>query len=372
MLFSDIIGQSEIKKRLIKNITTRQIPHSLLLCGSSGTGKLALAIAFIQYLLCRNRDGNDACGECPSCKKTAQLTHPDVHFAFPVIKNKKKEICDDYLPEWREMVLNSPYFTNDQWLDFIEAGNSQGIISAREGSEIFRKLSLKSLEAGYKCMIIWLPEKMHEVCANKLLKLIEEPYDKTLFVLVSDEPEQILPTILSRTQRIQVKPIPEQVIEKQLLEKFHIDGESARRISRIANGNYIKACEMISLSDEKEEYLALFTAAMRNSWKRDIAAMKQWSEQIAAIGREKQKSFLQYFQHYLRENFIYNLHRPQLNYMTMDEENFSISFARFINERNIELFIEEVEKAEKEVGQNVNAKMVFFDLSLKIAVLLKK
>ena len=372
MLFSEIIGQDDVKKRLIHSVKTGHIPHAQLLCGYSGTGKLALAVAFVQYLLCRNRSETDACGQCPSCQKIAQLSHPDVHFAFPIVKYKKKEICDDYLPEWRKMVTDNPYFTNDQWLEHIEAGNSQGVIYTREGDEIFHKLSLKSLEDNYKCMIIWLPEKMHEVCANKLLKLIEEPYDKTLFILVSDNPEQILPTIQSRTQRIQVKPIPEQIIEAQLIDKFHIDDENARRISRIANGNYIKAYEMVSLSGEKEEFLELFIAAMRNSWQKNIAAMKKWSEQIAAMGREKQKGFLQYFQRYLRENFIYNLRQSGLNFMTGEEENFAATFARFVNERNIESFVEEVEKAEKEVIQNVNAKIVFFDLSLKIAVLLKK
>ena len=372
MLFADIIGQEAVKEQLIQNVRTGQIAHAQLFSGISGTGKLGLAIAFVQYLFCRNRQKNDACGECPSCRKIEQLTHPDLHFAFPIVKNKKREICDDYLPEWREMVTNSPYFGYDQWLAHIEAGNSQGVIYAREGAEIFRKLSLKSLESDYKCMIIWLPEKMHETCANKLLKLIEEPYDNTLFILVSDSPDQIIATIRSRTQLIQIKPIPGNVIEQQLLSQFNIDDENAHYISRVANGDFIKACEMVSLSDENGQFLSLFVAAMRNSWKRDIPAMKLWSEQIAAMGRENQKNLLQYFQHYLRENFIYNFKQPELNYMTKEEGKFSTSFAQFVNERNIELFIDEFGKAEKEISQNVNAKMVFFDLSLKIAVLLKK
>ena len=372
MLFADIIGQDEAKERLIRNINAGQVAHAQLFCGSSGSGKLGLAIAYARYLFCRNRGEHDACGECPSCKKIDLLTHPDLHFTFPIVKNKKREICDDFLPEWREMVTKSPYFSYDQWLTHIEAGNSQGVIYTREGSEILQKLTLKSLEADYKCMIIWLPEKMHEACANKLLKLIEEPYDKTLFLLVSDTPEQILPTIRSRTQLIQIKPLPADIIEHELLTRFNIDAENARTISRIANGDFIKACEMVSVSDQNEQFHTLFVAAMRNSWKRDVAVMKQWGEQIAAMGREQQKSLLQYFQRYLRENYIYNFKQPELNYMTGEEEKFSTSFAQFVNDRNIELFIDEFEKAEKEISQNVNAKMVFFDLSLKIAVLLKK
>ncbi|MDD6211226.1 MAG: DNA polymerase III subunit delta' [Bacteroidales bacterium] len=372
MLFDDIIGQEAIKERLTENIGSGRIPHAQLFCGNAGTGKLALALAFVRYLFCQQRREHDACGVCPSCLKMNQLIHPDLHFAFPIVKNKKKEICDDYLPEWREMISKSPYFTCDQWLDFIGAENSQGIIYAKEGNEIFRKLSLKSQEADYKCMIIWLPEKMHEVCANKLLKLIEEPYDKTLFLMVSDNPDEILPTIQSRTQRVQIKPLPAYIIKEQLQQNFHIEEENAESISRIANGNYIKACEMVSLSDENEKFLSLFISAMRNSWKRDVAEMKRWSEQLAATGREKQKSFLTYCQNYIRENYIYNLHTPDLNFMTKGEENFSVAFSKFVNEKNIELFMEEFEKAERDISQNVNAKMVFFDLSLKIAVLLKK
>ena len=372
MLFEEVIGQDEVKQRLIRNVRDGIIPHAQMFCGPPGSGKLALALAFVRYLFCRNRGVNDACGVCPSCRQMDSLSHPDLHFAYPIVKNKKREVCDDFLPEWREMIAKSPYFTYDQWLRFIGTENGLGIIYAKEGSEILRKLSLKSMESDYKCMIVWLPEKLHEVCANKLLKLLEEPYDRTLFILVSDYPDGVLPTIQSRTQRVQIRPLPEFVIKERLLGEFHIDERYASTISRIAGGNYIRACEMVSLSDGGDGFLSLFISAMRNSWKKDVAGMKRWSEHVASLGREQQLCFLDYCGHYLRENFIYNFHIPDLNFLTDGESDFSSSFARFVNERNVESFMEVFNLAGRDISQNVNAKMVFFDLSLKIAVLLKK
>jgi DNA polymerase III subunit delta' len=202
MFFKDVIGQQKIKERLIHSVKEQRISHALMFTGPEGTGKLALALAFAQYVSCRNRDENDSCGECPACRKYQKLAHPDLHFVFPVFPTKtiKKPVSDDFLPKWREMIHKTPYFTLSQWLGFIENENAQGFIYERESDSIMRKLNLKSFESEYKVMIIWLPEKMHAACSNKLLKLIEEPPSKTLFLLITEDEESVISTIRSRTQ----------------------------------------------------------------------------------------------------------------------------------------------------------------------------
>ncbi len=374
MFFKNIIGQQEIKHRLVQSVQEGFIPHARLICGPEGTGKLPLAIAYARYLNCTNRQVDDACGECPSCIKFNKLSHPDLHFVFPIVKNdkKKKDICDDYLPEWREFVLDNIYFGFNQWLDFIGAENSQGLIYAKESNEIIKKLNLKTYEAEYKVMIVWLPEKMHEACANKLLKMIEEPPEKTVFLLVSEAPDQIIGTIQSRSQRLNVRGIASNDMLSVLIEQFHLNTEDAQSVTHIANGNFVKAREIIHHSEENEYFLELFITIMRNSWTRNVRNMKTKADEFASLGREKQKSFLSYSQHLLRENFIYNLHQPEINYLNRKEAAFSINFSPYINERNVIDFMGELDLAIRHIEQNVNPRMVFFDLSMKIAVLLKK
>lgn len=208
MLFKNIIAQTETKQRLISSAEKGIVPHAQLFCGPSGIGKFQMAVAYAQYLNCENPQHDGACDNCPSCRKYSQLAHPDLHFVYPIVKKDKKEVCDDYIDEWRSFVNDNSYFSLGQWLSFLGAENSQGMIYAKESEEIIRKLSLKSYEAKYKVMIIWQPEKMHEACANKLLKIIEEPYEKTIFILVSDEPDRVLQTIQSRCQRINMQGLP--------------------------------------------------------------------------------------------------------------------------------------------------------------------
>lgn len=373
MFFKDIIGQEEIKKRLIEEINESRIPHAQLICGPEGVGKMALAIAYARYICCTNKNETDACGICPSCVKFNKLVHPDVHFVFPIIKNakSKKEVCDDYLAEWRPFVLNHPYFNLNNWLSEIKSENSQAIIYAKESDEIIKKLSFKPLERGYKITIIWLPEKMHIACANKLLKLLEEPPTQTIFILVSEAPDLILPTILSRTQRINIRQIDETSISRALQEKYQLAEQESLSVAHLANGNFIKALETIHLNEEKQLFFDLFINLMRLSYQRKIKEMKQWSEQVAEMGRERQKNFLEYCQQMIRENFIYNFHQVQMVYMTPDEQQFATRFAPFINERNIIGLMDELSECQKHIEQNVNAKMVFFDFSLKMIVLLK-
>lgn len=374
MFFKDVIGQEAAKQRLIQEVNEGRIPHAQLLCGPEGVGKLPLALAYARYICCTGRSETDACGTCPSCVKFNKLVHPDLHFVFPIVKSAKgkKEVCDDYIAEWRAFVLQNPYFNLNHWLNEMGAENSQALIYAKESDEIVRKLSLKSSEGGYKVTIVWLPEKMHVVCANKLLKLLEEPPAKTIFLLVSEAPDQILQTILSRTQRFNIRKIEEPEIAAVLETKYGVLQAESLSIAHLANGNFIKALEAIHLNEESRLFFDLFVNLMRLSYQRKIKEMKQWSEQVAGMGRERQKNLLEYCQRMIRENFIYNFHQQDLSYMTRDEQSFATRFAPFVNERNVMGIMDELSKAQRHIEQNVNAKMVFFDFSLKMIVLLKQ
>lgn len=373
MQFKDIIGLSDIKKRLIKSAQEGFIPHAQLFCGPEGVGKLSLAMAYAQYLNCANPSDEDACGVCPSCVKYNHLAHPDLHFVYPIVKKatKKKEVCDDYIADWREFVKKSHYFTLSQWLANIEADNSQGLIYAKESEEIIRKLSLRIYEARYKVMIIWLPEKMHESCANKLLKIIEEPSDNTIFLLVSNTPDAVITTIQSRCQRINIHAVDEKDIKQALESVYNIQPDDAANVAHLSKGSYQKALETISLNEEHKFFFGLFVEMMRASYARDIKKIKAIGNEIAAIGRERQKNFLVYAQRMVREYFVSNLNEPDMVYLAKDEANFGIRFAPFINERNVIGFMDELGLAERHIEQNVNAKMVFFDLCLKITMLIK-
>ncbi|WP_297328346.1 DNA polymerase III subunit delta' [uncultured Bacteroides sp.] len=373
--FKDIIGQEATQKRLIQEVQEGRIPHAQLFCGPAGVGKLPLALAYARYICCPHHTETDACGTCPSCVKWDKLVHPDVHFVFPIVnkaKGGKASVCNDFLPQWRQQLLASPYFYLNHWLDSMGAENKQAQIFAQESDEIIRKLNLKSSEGGYKVTIVWQPEKMNPTCANKLLKLLEEPPEKTVFLLVSEAPEMILSTILSRTQRFNIPKIEETEVAVALQTKYGVQPKDSETIAHLANGNFIKALETIHLNEENELFFNLFVSLMRLSYQRKIREMKQWSEQLAGIGRERQKNFLEYCQRMIRENFIYNLHRREMNYMTLPEQNFATRFAPFINERNVMGIMDELSEAQIHIEQNVNARMIFFDFSLKMIVLLKQ
>jgi len=385
MLFSEIIGQQEIKKRLIRTVIEQRIPHAQLLRGPEGVGKLGLAIAYAQFICCENRTATDSCGVCPSCVKYKKLAHPDLHFVFPVIKppSRSSVVCDDFITEFRTMVLNNLYFSVNDWYAKISGDAKQGMIYGNESEEIIRKLSLKTYESEYKVMIIWLPEKMNLTCSNKLLKILEEPPEKTVFLLVSNDPDHMITTILSRTQHIHIPRLSESEISKALLanEDLEIEAEDAGYAAHIANGSYLSALAVLNEGDENKQNFERFMMVMRLAWlvgnKKDHASLKtlkKWSDDMAAatMGRERQKNFLSYAQRMTRENFIHNLKQPKLNYLTSTEADFTNRFSPFINERNVEDIMTEFALCEKHIEQNVNAKMVFFDLSLKIIMLLKK
>lgn len=368
-MFYQVVGQTDIKNRLLREAQTGHIPHALLLCGPSGSGKLALGIGYAQYLLCQNPNEQDACGVCPSCRMFSHFAHPDLHFVFPIIKYKTAEssICDIYLEQWRKRLQTGLYFDLNDWLSDMKAENQQALIYAAESNQIQKKLALKSTLGGRKVMLIWMPEKMNAECANKLLKLIEEPPAQTHFLLISDEPEKILPTILSRSQRIDVKGIDRQSMTEKL--KGICPDPDMESVIRHAKGSYTAALKSLNNRDDNL-FFELFVSLMRLSYMRKIKDMRKWSEQVAGMGREKQKNFLAYSQKLIRENFIYNFRQPELNYMTAQESDFSKNFARFINERNVIQIMNELSDAERDIEQNVNPKIVFFDFALKMIVLL--
>ena len=371
--FKDVIGQEALKEKLRREVDEGHIPHAQLFCGPSGVGKLPLALAYARYLCCSHHTADgEACGKCQSCKQWNGLVHPDVHFMFPIVSSekKKKTICADYLPEWRELLLNSPYFSYSQWLEAMDAENGQAIIYAKESDEITKTLSLKPVQGEFKVTIIWLPEKMHEACANKMLKLLEEPPEHTIFLLCSEEPERILPTILSRTQRINLPRLTETEIADALQNKYGVQPRDSETLAHLANGSFVKALDQIHLNEDNDRYLQLFMSLMRLAYARRIREMKAWSEEVAALGREKQKDLLGYCQRMIRESFMANFHQKQMSYMNLEEQNFTSRFAPFVNERNAMDIMYELSEAQIHIEQTVNAKMVFFDLALKMIVLL--
>ena len=373
MYFKDIIGQDNALQMLRSAVAEGRIPHAQLICGPEGTGKLAVAIAYARYLCCSHRNGEDACGECPSCKKFDKLVHPDLHFAFPIYKkdSNKTPRSDDFIDKWRQAALENPYMNLNQWMDHIGTENQQGLIYASQSEEIIRKLTLKSSEGGYKVMIIWMAEKMNTECSNKLLKMIEEPPAQTVFLLVAENPDLLLPTIQSRVQRLTLRPIEESIISEALIGRYGLTEADARQIAHASAGNWLQAVETIHLGNRTKEYIELFMTLMRRSYARDLKGMRQWADTVAGMGREPQKNFLIYCQRMIRENFVMNFKDDSIVYMSQAERNFSVRFSPFVNERNIFGIMEELSEAQRHIEQNVNAKMVFFDMSLRMIVWIK-
>ncbi len=373
MQYSQVVGQEDIKAQLRRRLADGRVPHACLFSGPEGCGTLPAALAFASALLCKQPREGEACGECASCRMTAALAHPDLHFVFPVFKQKGQSgeaVSDQYLKDWREQLHATPYFDRLTWLSRIGVENQQALIGVGESDIILRKLSLVSGQGGRKVMIVWLPELMNIPAANKLLKILEEPPTETVFLLVSDHPERLLPTILSRTQRIDFPPLPAAVIDEALQRERGLQPDSAAAVARVSEGSYIKALRQLRADEDEAMFFDMFVLLMRLSYMRKIKEMHEWSEQVASWGRERQKNFLEYCQRLVRENFMYNFRRPELNYMAEREADFAVKFARFINERNVIGIMDELSDAQRDVEQNVNARMVFFDFALKMIVLL--
>lgn len=376
MNWSEVIGQEDIKQKLTSMVDDEHVPHAMILCGPYGCGKMAMAMAMASYLLTEGSMRiNPQFNKANSEAMLGQWEHPDLHFSFPTIKRAgmsadHQPVSGDYAKEWRQMLMQGPYFNISQWMDYMDAANQQAIITGAESDELARKLSLKSSLGGYKVAVIWLPERMNLTSANKLLKLLEEPPHQTIFIMASEEPEKLLDTIKSRTQRIDMKRLTNKDICNALVQQRGIDEASAQRIARLANGNWMNALDALNTSNENRQFFDMFTMLMRLAYTRNIKELKKWSEAVAAYGREKQRRMLVYFIGQVRENFMYNFRNPELTYMTVEEENFSKKFSPFINELNVIEISELMERANRDIGQNANAKIVMFDMALKMIVLL--
>lgn len=375
MNFSQIPGQKEIIEKLIRSVHEERVSHAQLFAGPAGCGSMAIALAYAQFISCENRTEHDSCGACKSCVKYEKMIHPDLHFVFPVIKGKKATdpVSDNYIAEWREFVMKSPFFTLNNWLDSIEVGNAQGMIFASEASEIIKKLSLKTFESDFKIMIIWLPEKMHQSTANKLLKMIEEPPEKTLFLLISEEPDKVIPTILSRCQLVKIPKFTSSDIEKYITQKFNIPVEKAADISRVSIGNINRAIELCENEDSSLANLDRFKSLMRFAWKRDIISIINWSEEIATTGREAQKNFISFSLRILRENLMLTLgqQKNRLVFLAGEEADFSGKFHQFINQNNIYPLSDDFNLVYSHIEANGNAKIIFLDLALKVTKLIR-
>jgi DNA polymerase-3 subunit delta' len=375
MDFSQIPGQKAVIDRLRHSVAENRVSHALLFYGPPGSGKFAIAMAFARFISCENRTAEDACGRCPSCVKYDRLIHPDLHFVFPVIKKKSgtEPVSDTYISQWREMVLRSPWFTLSTWTEAMEVANEQALIPVAEAAEIIRKLSLKSFESDFKIMIVWLPEKMNAETANKLLKIIEEPPARTLFILVSEEDDKLIPTITSRCQHIRIPAISSEELSAHLVKSTGMDPVRASEIAAIANGNMVRAMELAREDGNTAVHLDRFTRLMRTAWTRDIHSLVSWSEETAALGRERQKSFLSYALRLIRENFILNFNgrENRIVYLTRAEDEFSEKFHPFINEKNINALNGEFNLAYTHVESNGNTKMIFLDLALKTMRLIR-
>ena len=373
MQFKDIIGQEATKSRFIQTVNDNRVSHAQLIVGEKGVGKLAMAIAFAQYVSCQNKQANDSCGQCASCKKYQKLVHPDLHFVFPVVKGKgsSNPVSDTYIGNWRKQVLGNPYFDLNDWYTSLGVENAQGMIYSNESSEIIKKLNLKTYESDYKIMIIWLPEKMHVSCANKLLKLIEEPPTKTIFFLVSEEPNRILQTIRSRAQMMKIPRIEKGALSQALKSEYNLSDTELNNLVRLSEGSYRKARILIKNSDENAYNFDRFVSIMRICYARNVLELMTWAEEIGTIGRERQKSFLQYCLKMIRENFILNLKQEEMVFLNGEEMNFSQRFSPFINEDNVWPIADELTKAYNDIERNGNAKIIFLDLSLRWVKLLR-
>ena len=373
MLFKEIIGQGEVKKKLLSMVREDRTPHALMLFGPSGTGKLPLAVAMARYLACENRLEDDSCGSCPSCLKFSKLVHPDLHFVVPVLKAGSvtgPPVSDDFIESWRESLLSDFYITENRWYEAIGAENKQGIINVKESEAIIRKLGFKPYESDYRMMVIWLPEKMNQPAANKLLKLIEEPPPLTLILLVSEHTDRILPTILSRTQLLHVPPLSEEDIREGLIQLGNTDAQLLEDAVNKANGNFSMALETFRQDENDLQNFQLFTGLMRLCYARKIIEINAWVDQVAGMGRERQKQLIDYSLRLLRENYVLRLDQGSLNFMSGKEKEFAEKFSPFIHEGNVFALVEEFGLAGNHIEANGNPRIILMDLSIRVIRLL--
>lgn len=381
MLFKDVLGQEHIKNHLTQSVDNGRISHAQLFVGNEGSGTLPMALAYAQYILCNNKQGENNTGNEACNLKFQNLSHPDLHFAFPVTtseKAKKHPVSSHYLEEWRQLLKEQPYGNLFDWYKLLGVDNKQGQIGVDEAQDIIKALSLKAYEGGYKIMLIWMAEKMNSACANKLLKLIEEPPNKTIFLLIAEDEEQIINTIRSRCQVLHFPPLAENVIKEALLENYQVDEAVATKIAHQANGNYNKACDLVYQDSEDIQFEEWFIFWVRSAFKAKgnkaaIHDLISWSENIAKTGRETQKQFLQFCIGFFRQALLLNYNASDLVYLEPKTETFKLEkFAPFIHGNNILEISNELQDAIYHIERNGNSKIILTDLSIKLTRLLHK
>ncbi|MBR5812741.1 MAG: DNA polymerase III subunit delta [Alistipes sp.] len=372
MRFADIIGQQQLKRQLVESIERGRISHAQLFSGAAGAGTLPLALAYAQYLNCQNRHDGDSCGECPSCVKMQQLAHPDLHFVFPVNKQGKKSdevvLSSDFMDLWREIVSQTGgYFTRQQWNDRLDLGKTlKGMISAREADEIIRRLSFKSFESEYKIMIIWQPESMNEAAANKILKILEEPWEKTLFLLITERGDLLLPTIISRTQEVAV---PRLKVEDLIPLAGCDDKVQAANMARLAAGDVIEMRRIAGGGDDalRHDCFDMFCRLMRLSYNDKHLELMDWADEVATLPREQQRSLLIHSARLLRESYMLHAGLGSISYLWGEEADFCNKFAPFIGNQNVEFILDQIELAMRQVSQNGNSRIIFTHFALAVS-----
>lgn len=381
MKFSDVIGHTALKEHLARSVDSGRISHAQLFTGISGAGTLPLAIAYAQYIHCRNRQNGDSCGVCPACQQIEALEHPDLHFVYPVNKQGKKSgevvisTAREFTDKWREIIASTGgYFTPQQWFDTLNLGKTlKGMITAKEAEEIIRRLGFKSFESEYKTMIVWLPETMNEEAANKLLKILEEPWDKTIFILVTERADRLLKTILSRTQEVTVPRLTTEELLPIAL-KSESDSVKAQNIARLATGDIIELRRLLGQSrdEAREENFGHFCTVMRLSYNDKHLELINWADEVATLSRERQRGMLTEFSRLLREAFMINAGLSQISYLWGEEAAFCRKFAPFIDDKNIEPIVEQIEQATREINQNGNPRIVFTHFALAVSKYIRK
>ncbi len=379
MRFADIIGQAELKRHLTSSVDAGRISHAQLFTGAAGAGTLPLAIAYAQYINCRNRHDGDSCGECPSCRQIEALAHPDVHFVFPVNKQGKKSgevvLSSGFMGQWREMFAKTGgYFSPQQWFDALNLGKTlKGVISTKEAEEIIRALSFKSFESEYKFMIVWLPETMNEEASNRILKILEEPWERTVFLLVSERPDLLLKTIISRTQEVGVPRLTAEDLEPIIRRSGETDEAKVRNMARLAGGDMLELRRLLGggEDDVRHENFEAFCAIMRLSYNDRHLELMNWADEVAGLSRERQRAMLIDFSRLLREAYMLHAGLAQASYLWGEEAAFCRKFAPFIGNANIEPIIAQIEQALRQIGQNGNPRIVFTHFALAVSKFIK-
>ncbi|TAH04792.1 MAG: hypothetical protein EAZ15_00540 [Sphingobacteriales bacterium] len=368
MLFKNIVGQDVVKKHLISTVNQNRVSHAQLFLGPEGSGSLALAIAYAQYICCYNKQPDDACGECASCKKYQKLIHPDLHFSYPFFAKDKDDVSVNYISQWRQAILENPYLGLDNWRNKLNVDNKQFNINIAESHNIIGRLSLKPFEADYKIMIMWLPEYL-VASGNALLKIIEEPVAKTLFLLVAQNQELLLNTIVSRTQIVKIPKLDNQNVINYLVNVKETDLNKAQEIAYLSNGNLHTAQEF--LEHQENNYHDTFVKLMRYCLQNKGLEIVDLVDELAKMGRENQKNFFKYGINIMREAILFLAQTPVLIHLPDKELDFISKFSKFLDFAKAEYIAAEFEKAHYHIERNANPKILFLDVSLMLVKLLK-